>query len=139
MPGHTHHYQYQGRPSDTDSRGQTNKNTRSNVTFPREGAPRLSFMTTIGDTNHQTEDGINLVTSGSVTITAGHTTQSPIGLEHGREACDWPGMRSDVSECLVFVEERRVSSVILISLGAPIFIRAELAPGFRKTPLTLPG
>ena len=95
-------------------------------------------MTTIGDTNHQTEDGINLVTSGTVTITAGHTPQPPIGPQHGREACDWP--RSDVSECLVFVEERRVSSVvILISLGAPIFIRAEQAPGFRKTPLTPPG
>ena len=33
-------------------------------------APRLGFMTTIGDTNYQTEDGINLVTSGAVTITA---------------------------------------------------------------------
>ena len=92
--------------------GQTNKNTRSNVTFPREDAPRLSFMTTIGDTNHQTEDGINLVTSGTVTSTAGHTSRPLIGPDHGTEASDWPVRTSDVSKCLIFVEERRVSSVI---------------------------
>ena len=108
------HYQYQGRPSDTQSRGQTNTNTRSIVTFPSGGAPRLSYdiVTTIGDTNHQTEDGINLVTSGTVTSTAGHTTRPLIGLDHGTEASDWPARTSDVSKCLIFVEERRVSSVI---------------------------
>ena len=45
----------------------------------RAPPPSLSFMTNIGDTNHQTEDGINLVTSGSVTITAGTTSRPPIG------------------------------------------------------------
>ena len=90
------HYQYQGRPSDTQSRGQTNTNTRSIVTFPSGGAPRLSYdiVTTIGDTNHQTEDGINLVTSGTVTSTAGHTTRPLIGLDHGTEASDWPAQKT---------------------------------------------
>ena len=69
-------------------------------------------MTTIGDTNHQTEDGINPVTSGPVTNTAGHTGRPLIGPEDGSEACDWPDRSSDVSKCLIFVEERRVSSVI---------------------------
>ena len=96
------------------SRGQTNKNTRSIVTFPSGGAPRLSYdiVTTIGDTNHQTEDGINLVTSGTVTSTVGHTARSLIGPDHGTEASDWPARTSDVIKCLIFVEERRVSSVI---------------------------
>ena len=46
----------------------------------------------------------------AVTKTAGHMTRPLIGAEDVRVVADWSLMNSDVSECLIFVEERRVSS-----------------------------